>query len=216
MTSSRRQFIKNVGVALGSLALARCIPPSGGDDSPQGRLRDCWARLPWLEEQTQDWDRPERGEEARDQLVADHRAALNDLVAAGDLEAEVANEIQVAFGAAAYHVWRANAPITCYEPMELPDYGSISASQLARQADILAEVAETGDVDPETLAEAQATVERDMAYLSLAHEERENLYEEIETQGDPYPRFSELDLEISPEATEAAQFLVNLLVENAE
>ncbi len=216
MTPSRRQFIERVGVALGALALTRCISPGGGDDSPQGRLRNCWARLPWLEEQAQDWDHPERGEDARDQLVADHRAALNDLVDAGDLEAGVANEIQVAFGAAAYHVWRANAPITCYEPMELPDYERISASQLARQADILAEVAEMGDVDPETLAEAQATVERDMAYLSLTYEDRENLYEEIERQGDPYPRFSQLDLEISPQAAEAAQFLVDLLAERTE
>ncbi|MGD1992908.1 MAG: hypothetical protein PVI59_06920 [Anaerolineae bacterium] len=212
MTPSRRQFIKSVGVALGSLALARCMAPGAGDDSPRGRVRDCWSRLSWLEEQAQDWDHPERGEEALDQLRADHRAALDDLVAAGALDAGVATEVQAAFEEAAYHVWRANAPITCYEPVEPPDYVPAGAAQLARQAEILVEMAEAGSVAPEILAQAQAAIERDVAFLSLTYDERTALYEEVRAEGSPYPTFNELDLEIPPEAAEAARFLIDLLV----
>jgi hypothetical protein len=214
MAPSRRQFIKSVGVALGSLAMARCIAPGGGG-SPRDRLRECWHRLSWLEEQAQDWDRPERGEEALDELTNDHQAALDDLVAAGALEADVAVEVQVAFEEAAYHVWRANVPITCYEPVEI-DYVPAGASQLARQAEILVEMAEQGGVDPQALAEAQAAIERDVAFLSLSHEERMALYDEIIAQGSPYPRFNEVDLDIPPEAAEAARFLIDLLVGKTE
>jgi hypothetical protein len=221
MSSTRREFIKSVGIALASLTMARCICSlnRGGSaedecDSARDCLRRCWLRLDWLAQETQDWDDYERGERALDQLVADHRAALDELVTAGELDADVADQVGTAFGAAAYHVWRSNAPITCYEPV-LVDYKPTTSSQLAWQAELLVEMAESGDLDPDTVAQVQAAIERDVAFLNLSGEEIEALYDAlIEAAGDTYafPPFDELDLEITPEAAAAARFLVELLL----
>lgn len=213
MRSTRRDFIKSVGIAIASLVMARCIPFGGRDDSPRGRLCNCWLRLDWLAEQaTGDY---ERGDKAREKLAADHRAALNELVAAGELDADVADELNTAFGAAINHVLLSNAPITCYEAV-MVDYAPGSSDQLAQQAALLAEMAKSGNLDPATVSQAQAAIERDIAFLNLSDAETRALYDElIEAAGDTYdfPPLGELDLDISPEAAEAARFLVGLLLE---
>ena len=150
-----------------------------------------------------------------DELVDDHRTTLDDLVTLGELEAGVADQVQAAFRAAAYHVWRSNAPITCYEPMVI-DYTPTSADQLVQQAGILAAVAESSDLDPDTVERARAAIERDIAFLTLSQAEIQTMYEElIEAAGDTYnfPSLDQVMLDISPEATEATRFLVELLLE---
>jgi hypothetical protein len=200
-----------MGIAVASLVMARCVP-FGGDDSSHDRLRNCWLRLDWLAQQAKgDY---ERGEKARDELAADHRAALDDLVAAGKIGAGVADELNTAFGAAINHILLSNAPITCYEPV-LVDYTPASSDRLAQQADLLAEMAEGGDLDPITVAQAQATIERDIAFLNLSDAETQALYDElIEAAGGirDFPSLDELDLEVTPEAGEAARLLVELLL----
>jgi hypothetical protein len=179
------------------------------------RLRSCWLRLDWLAEETRDWDHPERGGQAHDGLVTEHRAALDELVTLGELAADVADYAQAAFAEAANHVWLSNCGITCYEAV-LPDYAPISRAQLVQQAELLADIADDETIDEDVVARAQAAVERDIAFLSLSHEERQALYDElIEAAGESYdfPPFDELDLEITPEAAEAARFLVELLLE---
>ena len=226
MTSTRREFIKNVGIAIASLAMTRCAcpitsgdwPAKGECDSAPDCLRQCWLRLDLLAEETQDWNNYERGEQALSKLIADHQAALDELVAAGELDTDVADQAQTAFGAAAYHVWRSNAPITCYEAV-LVDYKPTSSSQLARQAELLVEMAASGDLDPATVTQAQAAIERDIVFLNLSGAETQALYDElIAAAGDSYtfPSFDELDLEITPEAAEAARFLVKLLLGEME
>jgi hypothetical protein len=213
MRSTRRDFIKSVGIAIASLVMVRCTPLGGEDDSPRGLLRNCWLRLDWLAQRTQ--EDFERGSRALDGLVTDHRAALNDLITAGELDAAVANQMQVAFTEAAHHVWRSNAPITCYEAM-MVDYTPASSGQLAQQADLLAEMAKSGDLDPDTLAQSQAAIERDIAFLNLSQAETQALYDElIAAAGDThnFPSLDELDLDVSPEAAEGACFLVELLLE---
>jgi hypothetical protein len=213
-STTRRDFIKSVGIAIASLVMARCIPSGGKDDSPRGRLRHCWLRLDWLAQQANgDY---ERGDKAREKLAADHRAALDDLVTAGETDAGVADELNTAFGAAITHILFINAPITCYEPVVV-DYTPASSGQLAQQAGFLAEMAESGDLDPATVAQAQAAIERDIAFLNLSDVETQALYDElIAAAGGTYdfPSLDELDLEISPEAAEAARFLVELLSED--
>jgi hypothetical protein len=213
-STTRRDFIKSVGIAIASLVMARCIPSGGKDDSPRGRLRYCWLRLDWLAQQANgDY---ERGDKAREKLAADHRAALDDLVTAGETDAGVADELNTAFGTAITHILFINAPITCYEPVVV-DYTPASSGQLAQQAGLLAEMAESGDLDPATVAQAQAAIERDIAFLNLSDAETQALYDElIAAAGGTYdfPSLDELDLEISPEAAEAARFLVELLSED--
>jgi len=223
MNATRREFLESLGIALASLLAARCgkttcyeplaITPSpaplaaGWDD-----LRQSWLDLGRLAEEAGDL---ERGEETRDRLMADHRAALDDLVGRGELDAAVAEEMQVAYRSAATHVWRANAPITCYEPMLYPDYQMLSSSDLVRQADLLAEMAAQSDIDPATVEQARTAIERDIAYLSMPATEKEALIQAlIDTAGDDrdYPGLGELELEVPPQSLEAAEVLVSLLL----
>ena len=213
MTLTRREFIKGVGVAAASLVLLRCSAPPSQDDSARGKLREAWMQLEWLAQQsTGDW---ERGDQARQELTAQHRAALDELVGAGELSPEVAEELQAAYDAATYHIYRSHAPITCYEPM-IVDYAPSSSDQLTTQADLLAEMADQADLDPATVSQAQAGIERDIAFLSLSSDERNALYDPLiqaASQGEAIPPFDQVDLEITPEAREAARYLVELLLE---
>jgi len=216
VSPTRRAFIRNVGVAIASLLVARCASPADDDrqdDSDRGRVRHCWLQLDRLARQTQE-DYTE-GEVLRDELVSDHRAALDGLVAAGELDGAVADQVQAGFVEATYHVWRANSPITCYEPV-LIDYTPTSAAQLVQQAELLAELAGAAGLDPDTVGQARAAIERDLSFLALSGTERQALYDRlIQAAGDTlsFPSFDELDLDIPPEAAEAARFLVELLLE---
>jgi len=222
-----------VGVAIATLMMGRCnpLPPtcyepmemthvptptSGGDDSPQARLRSYWLGFSEFAQQTKEESEDlEKSERTREALVSDHRAALDELVAAGELEAAVADQVQLAFSGAIYHVWRSNVPITCYEPVII-DYTPTSAQQLVQQAGILAELAESGSLEEETIARARVAIERDIAFLALAQAEIQTLYDRlIEAAGDTYayPSFDEVELDITPQAVEAARFLVGSLLE---
>jgi hypothetical protein len=205
MTFTRRDFIKSVGIAIASLVMARCVPFGGEDDSPRGRLRHCWLRLDWLAQQTRETppENYKQGEQARDELVAEHRAALDDLVAAGELDAAIADQMQVAFSEAAFHAWRDNAPMTCY--IELPiEYGA--RDDLIRQGELLREAA--SDLDPAVVEEVQAAIARDIAFFEAAAgpEAGAKLLEQFEAG----------EIEASPEAVEAAHILVDLLLREAK
>ena len=214
MTPNRREFIQELGIALASLMLVRCSSPGVQGSTPRERLRNCWLRFDWLAEATQDWDNYERGEEALDELISAHRSSLDELISAGELDQEVADQVQKAFDEASYHVWRSNAPITCYEPM-LIDYTPSSSSRLVAQASTLAEFGASDEIDPDTVAQAEAAIERDMAFLNLSPGEVDALYNRlIKATGESYdfPAFDDLELEISPDAAEAARFLIALLL----
>jgi hypothetical protein len=174
-------------------------------------------RFDWLAQQTQeDWKGEEAAREPLSELIADHQAALNEMVAAGELDQAVADQVQSAFGAAAYHVWRSNAPITCYEPV-LVDYQPASSAQLVHQAQLLGEMAKEGVLDPDMAARAQYVVQRDIAFLALSSAEKQALYTALtEAAGDTfdYPEFNELELDIPPEAVQAADFLSELLLKD--
>jgi len=208
MSPTRRQFIQQFGMMLASLITARCaptstpaatptatptlaptamptptvVPPGGGDGSLRGRLRDCWLQLDWVTQQAQE----SYGQGiARDGFIADHRATLDELVAAGELDADVAEQVQIAFAAAAYSAWFAGyrriyvcytptpSPMPSYtpEPYEtigqaLANYTFSSAYQLKNQADLLAEMVASDDLFPDVVAQAQAALERDITFLS--------------------------------------------------
>jgi len=211
MSLTRREFIQGVGLAAASLALLRCSAPPFQDASPRGRLRMAWIRLDWLSQQCT-WD-PQNP--ARQRLIALHRTAAADLVAAGELSPEVADDLDAAYDAATSHVQCIRAPITCYLTI-MVDYHPASSEQLTTQADLLAEMADQANLDPAAVAQAQAAIERDIAYLSLPWDERQVLVEpftEAALQGAPIPPFDEIELEITPETREAARFLVELLLD---
>jgi hypothetical protein len=194
--------------------------PPTSTPTPAGRRGKAWDRLrkPWhdLDRLARDAGDLERGERTRERLIDDHRAALDDLVSAGELAPAVADEMQAAFAGAAYHVWRGNAPMTCYEPAPGPDYQVESGSDLARQADLLAEMAGKSAIDPATIAQAQAAIQRDVVFLAMTVQEQRALLERVQqAAGDTwdFPTLSELTLDIPPESAEAARILVELLLE---
>ena len=230
MSLARRDFMKLFGVSVASLLLTRCgkfypqtptcyapLPPPTTtpvvlSGSARERLRLCWLRFGELAQTTlanEDMDNT-----LGQQMLADHRAALDDLVLDGELSASVADLVQESFEAAVFHVWRSNVPITCYEPTVV-DYAPTSAGILVKQSEILGQIAEQGTVDSETLAIAQAALERDMAFYALTDEDVQALYGQIvsdsQQAGQPVPSFESLQLELTPEARDAARFILDLL-----
>jgi hypothetical protein len=221
MNPSRRDFLKTVGIGIASFALSQCTPFDGGidpteppDQSPLARLRRNWLDLANLATETR--EDYERGQKYMSQLTKDHRATLNELVSREALDANVADQIQVAFSEAAYHMWRSNAPITCYEPM-IVDYTPTSRGQLIQQTGLLVELAESGTLNKDAIAQAQAALERDIAFLNLTDDETQSLYQELmDAAGQSYqfPSFDEIDLDIPSTAIEGAKFLVEVLFED--
>jgi len=212
MALTRREFMKYVGVTLASFVLARCTPPwPQRKDTTRDRLRNCWLQLDWLGKETREHWESANETRLRDELTAEHRAALDELVSTGTLTAAVADEVQAGFSAAAYHVWRSNAPMTCYAPV-LINYTPETSGDLGQQAQLLDEMAGKGGLDPNTVALAQASIERDLSFLALPHEKKEELYRQILDAYHSSIPFSEVPLEVTPEAAEAARFLVDLIL----
>jgi hypothetical protein len=214
MSLKRREFIKSVGIGFASLILTQCTRFTIDNDPIKDDLRECWLKLPWLAEQTR--ADMEQGEEDRMRLLMDHRAALNRLIGRGEITDPVADQLQVAFEEAAFHVWRLNSGMTCYMPMPGPDYTPTSSDQLATQAKILLELAESSNLDLDTVEQAQAAIQRDIAFLNLPEGDLEALYGELmaaagETRN--YPDFDDLELEAPAEAIAAANLLIEVLLD---
>jgi hypothetical protein len=231
MKLSRRDFLKLFGISVASLMLTRCKalpplpPPSPTCYAPlpptevtpaaasvRERLRQCWFRFDEVARQTSESGDSENA--LGQQLIGEHRAALDEMVGRGEISASVADLVQEAYDAAIYHVWRSNAPITCYEPAFL-DYAPTSAQILVNQSEALEQIAAQGTVEPSTLATARAALEHDMAYYALTEQEVQALYERIyqENEGDyqSIPAFEALPLDLTPDARAAAEFILELL-----
>ncbi len=229
MSLHRRDFMKLLGISIASLSLTRCrspfapqttcydavaVPPGtlpvNRTSSARERLRLYWLQFGELAEKSRGDTENKLGQE----LSAGHRAALDELVANGEITAPVADLVQEAYAAAVEHVWRSNAPITCYKPA-LVDYTPSSAGVLVKQAEVLNQIAEGGTVDSDTLAKAQSALEHDLAFYALTEEEVQSLYqrllEESNKTGQSIPSFEALALDLSPEAKEATRFIMNLL-----
>jgi hypothetical protein len=188
--------------------------------SARDQLRACWLSFNELAARTQSGENSNPDDPGGDlfgaQLLADHRAALDELVAAGELDSAVADLVQEAYGAAEYHVWRSNAPITCYEPM-MVDYAPTSAAQLVQQSAILAEMTAKGNLNPDTVATVQKTIQHDLAFETLSREEVDALYEKLlddyRKNNTDLPDFDQVELVVTPEMEAAAKFIVELLGE---
>lgn len=224
MDFSRRDFMKLVAVSVASLALTRCslplpvscyapLPPPTPTLTSRDRLRECWLRFNDLAMLTS--KEFEQGQELIQQLSLEHRALLDEFVAGGELNTAEASLVQEAFEAALYHVWRSNAPITCYEPV-IVDYAPVSAGILVHQAEALDALAAQGTIDAPTLADARAALEHDLAFYALSDEQVDSLYARIlaewQSQGAATPSFEQVDLEVTPEARAATEFILSLFI----
>ncbi len=83
------------------------------------------------------------------------------------------------------------------------------------QSAALEQVAASGTIDPATLETARAALEHDLAWYALTDQEIQALYELLiegqQTSSEPFPTFEAIPLDITPEAREAAQFILDLL-----
>jgi hypothetical protein len=220
MDLSRREFMRSLGIALAALVTTGCWPtcyapvpttPTGSSDGAWARLRQTWYSLDLLARDAKDL---ERGQQTRDRLVADHLAALDELVLAVQVSAAAADDMHLAFQSAAHHVWRSNSPVTCYDVSARP-YWMESSADLAKQPEVLAEMAGTSGIDPATVVQARAAIERDMAFLSLSSDQEKSLLEVLrQSAGNTgiYPPLDQLDLDVAPDVAEAARVLVDLLL----
>ena len=230
MDLSRRDFLKFFGISVASVMLTRCksilptptatcyapiapTPVTPAASSVRERLRQCWFSFDDLAVSTRESESTENT--MGQQLFADHRTALDEMVARGELTASVADLVQEAYGAALNHVYRSNnTMMTCYEPARI-DYAPTSAGILVSQSAALEQIAAGDTVDPSTLETARAALEQDMAWYALTEQEVDALYEHLSQQNpnfdEPFPDFNALPLDLTPDARAAAQFILDLL-----
>ena len=264
MSYSRRDFMKVMGVALAALVTTRCVALENiqhsisnwtSSGSGRERLRNCWLDLKKLYElDSQILSSEGHGYAECVQLISNHRTTLQDLTKAGELKQDVANEIDVAFTAAADYIWwlRARmylygvcytqAPTAIFTPLpdsvvadRMASYVRVSAGQLFNQSIILAKMAPTSDINSDTVAEAQAAIERDVEFINKVNDEAGASSLADAVYGNPLPNdaawklfrqlhgadadpngdinFETAQFDISPQASEAAHFLVTLLTE---
>ena len=202
MKTTRRDFIRYVGLVLASWLTRSCdhgptcytsvpltkptaVPPAPGPG--WATLRKCWLNLDNPGLQSFDETDFSRG------LRRTHADALDALVESGELDAAVAEKIEVAFGEAISHVQRQMA--TCY--VTIMD-AFAPREDMMQQAALLEEMAGKSDLDPETVARAQAALERDVAWLAQ--------FRAGEVPGELE------DVEVTPASAEAARILVELLM----
>ncbi len=196
MPTTRRAFIRQVGIGLAGLLASGCIrtcytpaPPTPTcyvplppptltltpQSGPWAELRSCWLALQDPRFQAPpvvDGDAYARAEELAEALSQRHKAALDMLVADGSLSAEVAAEIAVAFVEAVAHLQRKFA--TCYAPLAPGEANPYPPREnLNAQAAALAEMAQRSTIDPATVATVQATLEREIAWLAEFHATRQ-------------------------------------------
>ncbi len=237
MPIPRRDFMKVFGISLGSLLLARCArapspeptyvmscyqptakpwptdTPTPEIPDPRRRLHLCWLQFGELAEKSRAGadGADAGGEELKSRMTADHRAALDELAAAGEIGGSTADLIQEAYTAAVFHIWRSNAPLTCYIAAP-PPYTPASADDLVLQAQALDAWADAGTIEPGTLAKARAAIERDLAFYALSDAEVQALYERLREEYGTPPDFKDVDLALTPEVAAAAEFLLNVLM----
>ncbi len=202
MSPTRRDFLRYVGLFLAAAVTRGCgrtptttcyiavpVPPSPSPARSErwAALRDCWYSLddPRLQSfEDNDFIR---------ELRRRHQEVLAGLVAAGELDAAMADDIAVAFGQAMAHIQRNMA--TCYIALP-PEYAP--RAELLDQATALEEMAAQGGLDPAAVEQARAALARDMEWLAAF-------------QAGQVPGELE-ETEADPTSIEAARILVELLL----
>jgi hypothetical protein len=151
-------------------------------------LRECWAELESgkarsLSDAPLPADLPQR-----------HADALKKLVTDGKLEAVVAEKVAVAFGQMLEHIEGLGS--MCYIAMPLE---SMPRGDMMGQIAALEEMADRSDIDPTTVAQVRASLERNIAWLAQ--------FQAGESTGWVN------DVEVDTSSAEAARVLVQLLLE---
>jgi uncharacterized membrane protein YccC len=161
-------------------------------EAVRGQLHEMWK---FLIEPRNQFDAFPRDDPEGDALRARHRSTLDVLVAAGELTAAVAERFQVAFDEAVTHISLSQSMCYLIYPME-----AFPRGDLLGRAQALGDI-ETG-IDTETVAQARAAIERDMAFFHGKLEDKQLI-----------ALWQSGEIPIDPETRAAARFLVDLMSE---
>lgn len=185
-------------------------------------LRQCWLDLKTLDEDMdlvarQNIDQFLKGtmtgekwialeEMTPKKRVAAHQASLDALMARDQVEEPVARHMQMAFEEATYHLVRSRA--TCYFALPLEH---APRKDFLQQVDVLSRI--SADLDPATVAKAQAAIAQDMAFFE--NFETYTMFKTFnpDNYGPAREDFKAGNLKASPEALEAARLLTQLFLE---
>jgi hypothetical protein len=180
----------------------------------RARVREMWLAL--VPEPTEEDWLAWQGTEAPDPRPAReaaHRAALDALVAAGNVRAPVAELLQLAFVEVSFHAWRLRIGATCYDPTQLGWQMQQSRQRLCERARLLDELVRGGSVSADATADARAALARELAVYDAAA-----VFADLEGQ----PRWDKENalsatleaggLTPDPDELEAAGWLVDLLL----
>jgi hypothetical protein len=223
MEPTRREFLRQVGVFLAAFIAGGCAPARAPEPTPPTMtcyeptaippsptptpIMMCYSPLPtpvasitswsalrtsWLElnnPQLQVYEDTDFSRRLRQQ----HADALTTLTEAGQIDAAVAADIQVAFEQAIAHIQRQQA--TCYIALP-PEY--TPRQDVMTQAKALTEMAQRSEINPVTVERARAALARDMVWLA-------------QFQAKQQPGDLE-DIQATPTEIKAARLLVDLLV----
>ena len=139
---------------------------------------------------------------------------LAKLVLAGDIDATTATHLQRTYSAAAFAVWATNQRGMLRGPA-LPE--EVCALQLVEQVRSLAKIANVRDVNAwyrneDTLV--RTVIERDITLIAVGNDDaRWDLYYRAGGQSSVFNCPDGLDAEITPKAEAAAEYLLELLLE---
>jgi hypothetical protein len=244
MSDNRRSFIKKFGIALGSLIASASLPGCGAkkdgglsdtpsqveipnEPAPTARapeweqLRQCWLKLNTKQdirnrqnEGTWQGGFPLMGLMKPDILAKEHQAILNTLVAKGQLQEPVAEHMQTAFDEATIHFYIVSSQMMCYGGHPLTFSPRLD---LFQQAEALRKI--SGNLDPATVAKAQAALTQDIAFFEIYRA----LPEGAEVFGTCPDRVESLmrdyatgKLKAGPEELEAARLLTELFLQKPD
>ena len=137
-------------------------------------------------------------------LSAMHKTALDELVTAGQIQQAVSEQLQLAYVEAVDHVQRSMS--LCY--LVIPFVSKVRVD-LLQQTYTLHTLAGELDLDPTVVAQAQAAIARDVAFFEAVQAGQVERTQ-IEQQ------FQDDQLQASPAALEAANILVDLLLDDVQ
>ena len=233
--TTRREFIKFVGLTLASLVAAGVIPACGPSSearhSAWNALRLCWLSL-WQSQKPEDMNKQKDN----------YQAALKQLVAAHEISAEVSAQLWQAYEEAIYYYSLppvptcyvptmppipTATPLNCYVPTptpiptmtplpascyEAPAFNGYRSDLVWRLA-ALEDMAAKGNIEAKTVTEMRTELERELSLFEAAAALQSlDVREHIQAEDQLMALIQDGKLEISPEAAQAADILVNLLL----
>ncbi len=266
MTSTRREFLHYLGLALASAFFSGCLPERGEeavvptvavptrstpapavDHARRRLLRQYWLRIKDGYPSVWSWSGQDTGTPvmpeptlscgSADRCVAEHDAILAEMVRDGELTQAVANKLRAAFHAAADDIFWPPPTVTpsptpdpltptvppteavittCYMRVAPLNYTAARTNELLEQLRLLSDLAASGTLNQETVDQAYAAIAREIGFLCLSEEEQEA----ISMAKYVTPVFGSSPTQVpgpddwmTPEAAEAARFLVELFLE---